>query len=124
MEEHKGRGLRNYNVTCKLCGEEKEDIVHFIIKCKSLEVKRDYNLIHKEIAEHEERMRELLYRNKNHSGVGKMIKNLWDLRKNILDEQKKNTVNNPPQKGLATGQSINPTPSGYIIVKNKTQIHH
>ena len=23
LEEHKGRGLRNYNATCKLCGEEK-----------------------------------------------------------------------------------------------------
>ena len=102
MEEHKGRGQSNYNVTCKLCGEEKEDLVHFIIKCKSLEIKRNYNLINKETVEHEERMRELLYRNKNHSEVGKMIKNLCDMRKNILAKQKKITFNNPPPSVQAT----------------------
>ena len=56
--------------------QEEKDLVHFIIKCKSLEKKRDYNLIHKETVEQEERMRELLYRSKDYTGVGKMIKNL------------------------------------------------
>ena len=37
LEEHKGRGINNYDTTCKLCGEETEDLVHFITKCKSLE---------------------------------------------------------------------------------------
>ena len=40
LEEHKGRGQSNYNITCKLCGEEKEDLVYFIIKYKILEVKK------------------------------------------------------------------------------------
>ena len=54
-----------------------------------MEMKRNYNHINKETEEYEEKMRELLYRNKNQSEVGRMIKNLWDLRKNILHEQKK-----------------------------------
>ena len=29
MQEHKGRGLINYDVTCKLCGEENEDFGTF-----------------------------------------------------------------------------------------------
>ena len=37
LEEHKGRGQKNYNTICKLCGEEKEDMVHFVIKCRELE---------------------------------------------------------------------------------------
>ena len=47
-----------------------------------------------------------------------MIKNLWDLRKNILDGQKNNTANNLPQNGLITGQDTNPAPSDIIIGQN------
>ena len=32
LEEHKGRGIKGYNKTCKLCNEETEDLVHFIVK--------------------------------------------------------------------------------------------
>ena len=45
LEEHKGRRQKNYNTTYKLCGEERKDLVQFIINCKSLETKRNYNLI-------------------------------------------------------------------------------
>ena len=45
MEEHKGRGNQGYDTKCKLCQEEIEDIVHFTIKCKKLENKRDYSII-------------------------------------------------------------------------------
>ena len=49
MEEHKGRGKPHYDTTCKLCNEETEDLVHFIVKCKKLEGKRDYNILDKKI---------------------------------------------------------------------------
>ena len=65
LEEQKGWRQKNYNTTCKLCGEEREDLVHFIIKCKSLETKRNYNLIEKDIKYPEDRIRKLLYRNEN-----------------------------------------------------------
>ena len=45
LEEQKGRGIENYNKSCKLCGEEDEDLVHFITKCKNLEQNRDYDLL-------------------------------------------------------------------------------
>ena len=55
LEEHKGRGQKEYNMICKLCKEEKEDLVHFISKCKELEGKRNYNLLDKDIEDPEER---------------------------------------------------------------------
>ena len=39
------------------------------------------------IKEPEERMRVLLFRNKNHILVGKMIRKLWDLRKRLLKQE-------------------------------------
>ena len=86
LEEHKGRGLQIYETKCKLCGEETEDIVHFLIKCKELENKRDYKLIDRNIQNPEERLRELLYKNKEHQEVGKLIKNLWMLRKDRIND--------------------------------------
>merc|ERR1711874_658992 len=81
VEEHIGRGVQYYEAKCKLCGKETEDIVHFIIKCEKLENKRDYKLIDKNTQNPEERLRKLLYKNKKHKEVGKLIKNLWKLRK-------------------------------------------
>ena len=81
LEEHKGRGNQGYDTKCKLCQEETEDIIHFTIKCKKLENKRNYNIIDKNIRNPEERMRVLLFRNKNYLLVSKMLRDLWDLKK-------------------------------------------
>ena len=94
LEDHKGRGLIGYDKTCKLCKENKEDIVHFIIDCKKLEESRDYNLIDKNIQNSEERMRKLLFRNNKYQEIGKMIKNLWTNRKKILDINREKHKNN------------------------------
>ena len=74
LEVHKGRGKEHYDTTCKLCGEGVENIVHFIIECSKLEQKRDYKLIDKKIRNPEDKMGELLFRNKNHIEVSIMIK--------------------------------------------------
>ena len=86
LEEHKGRGLQNYETKCKLCGEEKEDIVHFLIKCKKLEKRRDYKLIDRNIQNPEERLKKLRYRNEEHQELGKLIKNLWTLRRDLRND--------------------------------------
>merc|ERR1711909_90977 len=87
LEEQIGRGKVNYDKKCKLCEKEEEDIVHFTIKCERLEGKRNYELINKELIDPEERMRALLFRNENHQEVGRMIKELWDLRGKMLKER-------------------------------------
>ena len=110
LEEHKGRGQINYNSNCKLCGKEKEDLVHFLIKCEKLEVKRNYEVIDENIDNPEERMRKLLYRNRKHQEVGKQIKNLWDLRKKSIEKINKAT----PKGRDVTGQNINPLLGGLV----------
>ena len=86
LEEHRGRGNQNYDTTCKLCGEEDEDIVHFLVKCKKLEGERDNRLMNGAQQDPEEKLRQLLFENKEHQEVGKMIKNLWLLRKRMRDD--------------------------------------
>ena len=88
MEEHKGRSNKNYDTTCKLCGEEKEDLIHFTVKCKKLEKKRNYTIINLEIKNQEERMKDLLYRNTDYIKTSRVIRDLWILRRNLLKELK------------------------------------
>ena len=102
LEVHKGRGLENFNDLCKLCGEEKEDLTHFICICSKLEQKRNYNYLNRDITNHEESIRTLLFRNKNYIEISKMLKNIWELRKNKLKEQK-----NSPQQDQANNDNHN-----------------
>merc|ERR1712179_712817 len=93
LEEQIGRGKVNYNKKCKLCDEE-EDIVHFTVRCEKLEQKRNYNLLDKEIVDPEERMRVLLFRNEDRQEIGRMIKDMWDMRGQLLKEREKNMKKN------------------------------
>ena len=100
------RGKENYNKNCKLCEEEVEDIVHFTTKCKKLEKVRNYDLLDKDIEDPEERMRTLLFRNERKEEIGKMIKKLWDLRKQIMEEieeKKKNDISSKNQQTVTQG---------------------
>ena len=106
LEEHKGRGIEGYNKICKLCEEEEEDLVHFVSKCKKLETIRDYNLLDKNTSDPEERMRKLLYRDERSWEVGKMIKDLWDLRRELLKKLEKVTkvkLSSKPKKNTKNG---------------------
>ena len=44
LEEQIGRGLINYDKTCKLC-ETEEDLEHFLIRCPELHTKRDLEIM-------------------------------------------------------------------------------
>ena len=81
--------LSHYNKICKLCGKGEEDLVHFIAECGALEGKRDYNLLNWFIEDPRERMIELLFRQEDYQGVGRMIKELWFRRKNIIKYREK-----------------------------------
>ena len=82
--------------TCKLCKEENEDKVHFLTKCSRLENIRDYELLDRNINNYEERMRELLFRDNRCYEVGKMIKDLWILRRKLLKEITTRQLSNTP----------------------------
>ena len=89
LEEAIGRGNKHYNKVCKLCGQEEEDLVHFIIKCRALETKRDYGVLDCSIEDPEERMIKFLFRQEDFQRAGKMVKELWFRRKDILKNRQK-----------------------------------
>ena len=84
LEEAVGRGKQHYNKECKLCRQGEEDIVHFIVECKALEGKRDYNLLDRNVEDPRQRMIKLLFRQGDYQGVGRMIRTLWFRRKSII----------------------------------------
>ena len=90
LEEARGRGKAHYNRICKLCGQEEEDLIHFMLKCPFLEKRRDYNIIDRSIAEPKERLIKCLFRQKEYQKTGKMIKEMWGIRRNRLKYEKKN----------------------------------
>ena len=90
LEKQKGKKYKDYNTTCKLCGEEEEEIIHFTVKCKILEGKRNIRVINKNIKDPEERMKDFLFRNKEYAEVRKVIRDLWVLRNKKLKELEKN----------------------------------
>ena len=107
LEEHKGRGIEGYDKTCKLCKEENEDLVHFISKCRKLEGIRDYELLDKNISNPEDRMRKLLYRDNRCYEVGRMVKDLWDQRRKLLNEISSMQINSIPNRINDPGPSTN-----------------
>ena len=89
LEEAKGRGNPNYDRTCKLCGEEEENIVHFLIDCKALEEERNYDIVDNSRANSEEKMIKLLFQTGRYQETGYMVKKLWQKRKKLLEENQK-----------------------------------
>ena len=89
LEEAKGRGNPNYDRTCKLCREDKENIVHFLIDCKKLDNDRNYEIVDSSIADSEERMIKLLFKTGRYQETGFMIKKMWQKRRMLLEENER-----------------------------------
>ena len=110
LEEAIGRGNNFYNTTCKLCNQEEENLVHFLVNCPVLEGVRRYNLLDRNIADSKQRAVKLLFRQSKHQEVGLMIKNLWNRRKAILrfkKEEKLRISNRKEEIGMCRS---NPEP--------------
>ena len=65
---------------------KEEDLVHFLIKCSKLEEKRDPRIMEGAQMNAEDKTIQILFRNKNHQEIAKMIKNMWNLRKRMRDD--------------------------------------
>ena len=80
-----------------------------------------------DIIDPEERMKDLLFRNKNYKETSKVIRDLWVLRRQLLKEketsiedQRENRDHNPPQSGLPQSRIIE-TPVGDTPIVNPPQ---
>ena len=78
-------------------------MTHFIVKCNKLESKKEDNILNKNIKDPEERMRTLLFRNKDHLSVGKMLRNLWDLRNELIRKKEMERIDTQNKKNLPSG---------------------
>ena len=61
-----------------------EDLIRFTVKCKKLKKKRNNSVINTGILDPEERMKDLLFRNKDFRSTSRIIRDLWTLRGQLL----------------------------------------
>ena len=80
-----------------------------------------------EITDPEERMKDLLFRNKNYKETSKVIRDLWVLRRQLLKEKETSKEEqddirnqNPPQCGLPQSRIIE-SPNGDTPIVNPPQ---
>merc|ERR1711888_369032 len=119
LEEAKGRGKPYYNKTCKICGLEEEDLLHFIIKYPILERRRNYNILDSRLQVPEERLIQCLYKQKSYQETGKMIKEMWYARRSILkyEEDTRKKVNS--KKGENNLMRSDPGPKRSIAILDR-----
>ena len=101
LEDQIGRGKKNYDKTCKLCRETKEDMIHFIIDCPALEADRRYDLIDSRKNNSQEKLIDLLFDTNSSREVGSMIRKMWHRRRRMLTFIKKRVEMNPLPNGNA-----------------------
>merc|ERR1712121_417601 len=119
LEEAIGRGQRFYDQTCKLCGLEEEDLLHFMLKCPRLEKKRNKKILNDEIEEPEEKLTYFLFKQKNHQEKGKMIKDMWYLRRSILKLKKECQVRDEQENEKNNLQRTDPGPRRHVEMLNR-----
>ena len=103
LEEAMGRGKKFYNKTCKLCKQGEEDLLHFLIECPSLERKRNYEILDRRIQIPKDRLIQCLFRQKRFQETGKMVKEMWYARRNMLKYEKDNKKE---EKGNDEGDKV------------------
>ena len=110
LEEAIGRGKKNHNKCCKLCHQEEEDLVHFIVKCPKLEKIRNYELMDKEIQDPGKRMIELLFKQNRYQETGNMLRIMWNERKKILKLSEGNKKEKVTRKNTKKRGNTQPVP--------------
>ena len=81
---------RNGNTKCDLCGDEKEDLIHFLLDCKELERKRDEGIMKNYYEPNKEEMTgKILHTSEHIEAVKIMIENMWNYRKAKSNPQEK-----------------------------------
>ena len=85
LEEHLGRGRKDYDKTCKLCFQEEENLEHFMVKCPLLQCKRNIEAIKTwEDLDTKKQTAYLLFKDKDYDRMGNMIKIMCLHRKELL----------------------------------------
>ena len=124
LEEAKRRGNIFYNSICKMCKQEEEDLLHFVIDCPKLESKRNYEIIDRGIAEPGKRLVHCLFKQRKYQETGKMIKSMWYTRKNIIEQGKKEKKQDKNKRTNHIIPHSDPGPTRDHKKRKKTQENH
>ena len=119
VEEAVGRGKKHHNQICKLCGEEKEDLLHFIMKCPKLEKRRNQLLLNNNIEDPEDKLVDFLYWQQDHKGKGKMIKDMWYARRSMLKFKEECNNRDKQKKENSNLLKSDPGPKRHIDMLNR-----
>merc|ERR1712121_114452 len=119
LEEAIGRGQRYYDQTCKLCGLEEEDLLHFMLKCPRLEKRRDQEILDNGIEDPEKKLTHFLFKQKNHQEKGKMIKDMWYARRSILKFKEECRDRDKQENGNNNLQKTDPGPRRHVEMLNR-----
>ena len=85
LEDQLGKGIENYNKTCKMCKLEDENLEHFLIKCSAFQRIRDPIIININTNQTpEQQTAHILFKEKQYERTAKMIKNMWNYREDLL----------------------------------------
>ena len=85
VEEFIHRRNGNHDTTFKLCGQEEEDLLHFIIKCPRLNQKRNRRLMNRwRNRDKNRQVIDLLFNEKDFKEVSQMLRAMWLHRKDLL----------------------------------------
>ena len=124
LEEAKGRGNIYYDSICKLCKQEEEDLQHFIVECPKLERTRSYEILDEEILEPRKRLIQCLFKQKKHQETGKMIKNMWYKRKNLIEQGNKGKNKNNGLRAITRPPASDPGPNREEGGRKRLQERH
>ena len=84
---NRGEGAREEDKICTMCGAEKEDVEHFVLRCRNLFYRRDEELTERLKGENdEETLGNLMFKTvgKDLEALKEMLQKLWDTRKTLL----------------------------------------
>ena len=85
VEEVLQRRNREHDKTCRLCGNEEEDLKHFLISCPRLRTKRNRRIMEKwRNIDKDRQVIDILFNEKEYGKVSQMLGAMWLLRKDLL----------------------------------------
>ena len=119
LEEAVGRGQRHYNQTCKLCGLEEEDLIHFMLRCPRLEKRRNKEILNNDIEDPKEKLIHFLFKQQNHQEKGIMIKEMWYARRSMLKFRKECQDRDRQKKEEKNIQRTDPGPRKHVEMLNR-----
>ena len=89
-ENRHKKKVEEQDTRCKLCGNEYEDIIHFMIDCKEIEKTRDKQLMKRHQDENKETMiGNILFKQENIEETKIMLGKMWKYRKEKTKEIEK-----------------------------------